>query len=956
MLNALTAHDGPGVVLLTGFSGVDALELVLAWRRMQRAQGRDPFVVVPSRGEALDLTRRLAEEEGVILGGPAVGTVDDVVTACLESQVQWVPPLVREAFVYEAGLPLWGREGSVLGRLQRPLPALVDLMEEFEESGLDDHQIQDALAAWAAGTRWETARTLAGELSLIVSGYGRLCRETGVESRSRRVRLAALQYGGGGGHVARPVGVGLGDSGDIDGRQWNRPLACCGFLTFTPAQQRFLQAVARSVPVVVESGWDGSYATEFMGAEVGRWLDGGAVHVPRSQAEVAGEGSATAGVEYRLLKSSGRRGELETAVAEVVQLMREGLSPSRVMFVARRVGPWRRMALGVCARYGVPLALDAPMRLGETRLGHALLRGLREELTGKRAAMPEEIDLHACVSGTGSGSRLVPGAVSEATRQLRRLWVTGAPESVQVEAWDVRAAEAVCGAMQAMGDWGLLMGAHELGEPGRQGAVSGLSAGALLDFLAETRLRAAGDPVDALSLVSATRMRLRRPEVVFVLGLVDQEFPEAEGARGLLSARLRRDCNRCAGVRLVDEAVEGQDAFLFHTAVSAASRMVYLSQRMADDDGGPLSASPFLEEKLEAFPELTPWRTRTLADVVWEPSLAPSPREFARSCAASGILPQGVDPVSWLRVREGAGRLEISLRDSENVAWLAAKNSFSAGEIETYARCPVLWFLEKMVGVEIPGEPGDSLELGSLVHSVLAALYPALGSLKLLPLSPNTVKEAEDVAEEILAREASEEGTDEGRAALLSAHACYLVRDHLRREAGQGAEYATVLTEYALPAAGVDLGEGVIVRGRIDRLDLDAEQGLCAVVDYKTGKFVPQRDWAASGSLQVPLYMLALQQLHPQREIVAGGYLVLGAGKASGFVTEAGQTLVGVRSPWRSIDCEGRDLLLEDCRHAAAAAVEGMRGGRYGLPPGVVCPRYCQMGPICRMRRGDGRG
>ncbi len=164
-------------MLLTGFNGVDALELVLAWRRMQRAQGRDPFVVVPS-GERLWISRvAWLRGGGCDPGRPAVGTVDDVVTACLGSQAQWVPPLVREAFVYEAGLPLWGREGSVLGRLQRPLPALVDLMEEFEESGstIIDPGCSRRLGC---GHQVGDGRTLAGELSLIVSGYGRLCRET----------------------------------------------------------------------------------------------------------------------------------------------------------------------------------------------------------------------------------------------------------------------------------------------------------------------------------------------------------------------------------------------------------------------------------------------------------------------------------------------------------------------------------------------------------------------------------------------------------------------------------------------------------------------------------------------------------------------------------------------------------------------------------------------------------
>ena len=119
------------------------------------------------------------------------------------------------------------------------------------------------------------------------------------------------------------------------------------------------------------------------------------------------------------------------------------------------------------------------------------------------------------------------------------------------------------------------------------------------------------------------------------------------------------------------------------------------------------------------------------------------------------------------------------------------------------------------------------------------------------------------------------------------------------------------------------------------------------MVDYKTGKFVPQRLGLRqpAGAADMLALSSPIQSGDSRRDAQ------LGQGR-HGFVT--GTASVGA-VPVGSIDCEGRDLLRRTS-HAAAAAVEGMRGGRYGLPPGVVCPRYCQMGPICRMRRGDGGG
>src|SRR5204862_2265130 len=70
-----------------------------------------------------------------------------------------------------------------------------------------------------------------------------------------------------------------------------------------------------------------------------------------------------------------------------------------------------------------------------------------------------------------------------------------------------------------------------------------------------------------------------------------------------------------------------------------------------------------------------------------------------------------------------------------------------------------------------------------------------------------------------------------------------------------------------LPA--LDLGEGVRLRGRIDRVDI-APSGEAVVYDYKGKNASPAAKWLPEGSVQVALYMIACEQLLGLRAV--GGF------------------------------------------------------------------------------------
>jgi hypothetical protein len=81
------------------------------------------------------------------------------------------------------------------------------------------------------------------------------------------------------------------------------------------------------------------------------------------------------------------------------------------------------------------------------------------------------------------------------------------------------------------------------------------------------------------------------------------------------------------------------------------------------------------------------------------------------------------------------------------------------------------------------------------------------------------------------------------------------------------------LGESGLPALELGGGE-LLVRGKIDRVDVDPSGRFAIVRDYKASKSFPVARWEPDGLLQVPLYMLAVEQLLDLR-VVGGVYQAL---------------------------------------------------------------------------------
>jgi ATP-dependent helicase/nuclease subunit B len=150
-----------------------------------------------------------------------------------------------------------------------------------------------------------------------------------------------------------------------------------------------------------------------------------------------------------------------------------------------------------------------------------------------------------------------------------------------------------------------------------------------------------------------------------------------------------------------------------------------------------------------------------------------------------------------------------------------------------------------------------------------------------------------------------------------------------------------------LPA--LDLGEGVRVRGRIDRVDL-APGGEAVVYDYK-GNYAPPPDrWIGERSFQVPLYMRAAEELLGARAV--GGFYQPLAGRdlrARGVLAEGeGVELQCVRGDTRE-PADVQELMREIVAAAREAGVQARAGALEARPEtcgfggsGCMYPTICR--------------
>jgi RecB family exonuclease len=152
---------------------------------------------------------------------------------------------------------------------------------------------------------------------------------------------------------------------------------------------------------------------------------------------------------------------------------------------------------------------------------------------------------------------------------------------------------------------------------------------------------------------------------------------------------------------------------------------------------------------------------------------------------------------------------------------------------------------------------------------------------------------------------------------------------------------------------GLELGDGLYLSGKIDRIDADPFSARGIVQDYKSGKGAySARQIDDELRLQIPLYMLVLRDL-VGIEPLGGVYRALSGSRAArGMLREEARADLPGFKDKDYLDDETFWAQVETARERGSAYAQRIRAGDVRHDPkGGECPQWCDLWTMCRVPR-----
>jgi len=615
-------------------------KVALLFERYLALLDRDPWLIVPNQAEVEIVERALVGRVGGLLAG-TIGTFDRLFESLAQADGRGRP------VVGEAGRRLLvrraaGERDETARRFPGYGESLVDVLAELEGSLVAPEQLSEPLSSFVAAYR------------------ARLERQ-GLWDRGALRRRALDRL-----------------SGELDAWRGN-PVLAYGFEELTSAEWRLIEMLAARAEVHVSLPYEPgrpAYASlaatveslSAIASEVTELPPTADAYLPPSLAQLErslfDDSAATAPLDgsIRFLEGAGRRSTLELVAEEILSLVRAGSAPDEIAVVCPSVEAYRQTLRAVFAGSGIPFSIEAREPLRATPLGRSLLSLLRfawgdgsrpqlySHLRSPYSGVPRrDVDwLEGQLRGRGVRTaertlevtaelragrsfetlELVRGEGDPVTscRRLVELMVRSAhglaqPATGAAARADLRAKDAVGRALDEL-----------------EVATSAEEAPSRAELLAVLERVTVGDgrprEPGRVAVLDLQRVRTRRFDAVFVIGLEQGVLPRRRRPSPLLDEEERLRLDEVGGARLVRPESATRDRYLFLTACTRPRRRLVLVREAVSDEGTPLEPSPFWDATRALYAEADVRRAtvrRALSAHTCELEAAPTERERLRS-------------------------------------------------------------------------------------------------------------------------------------------------------------------------------------------------------------------------------------------------------------------------------------------------------------------------------------
>jgi ATP-dependent helicase/nuclease subunit B len=527
----------------------------------------------------------------------------------------------------------------------------------------------------------------------------------------------------------------------------------------------------------------------------------------------------------------------------------------------------------------------------------------------------------------------------------------------------------------------------------------------------EDETEEAGQNGQAVAVLEPDEASRRDLDVAVVMGLTERVFP-----RRINEDPFFRDEERAAlrgsGLELEPRAERADDErLLFYLAVTTPHRRLLLSYPRANDESDTLpsfyldelnDALVFSEdEKRGAGWSRIPTVTRTLADVAPAVEECVTSRDrllalaarlpmtsaetipleaLASAAGLAGLTAEEIEALETVRASRLRPRLP-RLEDEETRRRFTAPRRYRVTEIECYNRCPFQYLMQYGMEIRPETEGGGYAERGTLLHAVLRRCFRRRAE------TPSAASLKEDLLEELQRcleshvtdapahrRQMMERGLREALCLVAEREERYrdifgltpaffeLAFGHLEPDGTDDEEiepealrdYDPASTPQPLAIPDTDGGTAAYLCGTIDRVDLAEDGRRALALDYKMGRSAEFTAIREGQSLQLPLYLLALEQLWGKIGAVGCYDSPRDTGRRRFFRVEEVDlrrfTVVqGVEKgdEVKPVTREQFSELMQTVQQRVRDAVRGIQAGETFPTPGECC-RTCAYGDICR--------
>lgn len=498
----------------------------------------------------------------------------------------------------------------------------------------------------------------------------------------------------------------------------------------------------------------------------------------------------------------------------------------------------------------------------------------------------------------------------------------------------------------------------------------------------------------AVLVTSIEEIRGLEFDYLFIGGLCDGDLPTRYQPEIFLSKSFRKQ----------EEIHLTEERYRFYQALCTWNKKLYLSLPM-NDSGSELNESSFLKEFTRLF-EITLLNSEYFqfkaysseeilkifgsadADTKNEILLPELMKEnfnkehFELALNVHDIRTNKNDVESEYKgsVKSGLNLLESKFAEQiENQFGIIGSKQYSITQLETYAKCPFRFFVERVLCVkeeEEPTEEIEALEMGNLLHLIFFEFFTFLRNekIRLYKCTGDQFNHARKKLFEIAAREIEnmpfsspisfyekEKILGINGEQVNSILYKLLVYEKDNFDGYDPKFFETPFgnvdkekSESSLKGGGSITMNGVKIKGKIDRIEINGTEKYLRVVDYKLSGKKPTKDDLLTGiSLQLPVYLAAAEQImfdNYNERLIPAEMVIYSLKYAAG---ELKKDPVKLASKKEEDPLILTGELIQTTKQFIAGYVKSITEGDFPLSKRVdrekiVC-QYCGLKSICRV-------